>query len=667
MSSGIVETGSSKDPNRDKDRGGSQQVPRARLVQKLMAAGADLPAFISALIETQGIVVAGTEAAAFIIEPGDAPQGQQPQQPVEGEPAAAPNFKLRAVAHVRPDDSDPDTRQRALEEFSKIVRPCVEQGKDGVIEVDATRRETVDPQFCLVTLLRADGQVVAVSAVIARAPNGQRAQQRLSSMELVAGYFEMFTLKRAAEQTRVIAATNQNVLQLATAVATAEGYDAASMSLCNELAARTGATRVAIGWLEGRKIKLKAMSHTEKFDKKQELAVMIVAAMEECLDQEELVQYEPDGASSDNVTRASAELSRTQGGVSVLSLPLRRIGEMVGVVTLEFNPQKKLGPNAATGLAVAVELLAPQLYDRYQNDRWWITKTGISLRETAKMATGPKHMLAKLIIALSLIGLIIICDLVPFVDLRPMYHVTAPFQFASTESRIVSAPMEGFIGSIVNVKPGDRVKRGDVLLEMDVYNLRQQQLKADSEAASKRLEAQKYGNDPTKTAERLQAMKEAEGFAADANLYKNQIDQAIVKAPIDGIVMSGDWIDKRNSPVRKGDELFKIADPKQLRIEMNVAERDIQSLKDDGSQKGWLATSSLPTEKKPFIVKRIVPLGQPDQGANIFKVYGEPLEFNDQWRDGMQGEARVEIKKRTIAWIWTHRLVEWVQLKTWWF
>src|SRR5215213_6367607 len=275
MSSGIVETGSSKDPNREK-RPDNQQVPRARLVQKLMAAGADLPAFISALIETQGIVVAGTEAAAFIIEPGDAPQ----QQPVEGEPAPAPSFKLRPVAHVRPDDSDPDTRQRALEEFSKIVRPCVEQGKDGVIEVDATRRETVDPQFCLVTLLRAEGQVVAVSAVIARAPNGQRAQQRLSSMELVAGYFEMFTLKRAAEQTRVIAATNQNVLQLATAVATAEGYDAASMSLCNELAARTGATRVAIGWLEGRKIKLKAMSHTEKFDKKQELAVMIVAAME---------------------------------------------------------------------------------------------------------------------------------------------------------------------------------------------------------------------------------------------------------------------------------------------------------------------------------------------------------------------------------------------------
>ncbi|CAN5523428.1 hypothetical protein BH09PLA1_BH09PLA1_11790 [soil metagenome] len=661
MSSGIVETGSSKDPNREK-RPDTQQVPRARLVQKLMAAGADLPAFITALIETQGIVVAGTEAAAFIVEPGDA----QPQAPaIEGETTPAPppqaNFKLRAIAHVRPDDSDPDTRQRALEEFAKIVRPCVEQGKDGVIEVDASRRETVDPQFCLVTLLRAEGQVVAVSAVIARAPNGQRAQQRLSSMELVAGYFEMFTLKRAAEQTRAIAATNQNVLQLATAVATAEGYDAASMSLCNELAARTGATRVAIGWLEGRKIKLKAMSHTEKFDKKQELAVMIIAAMEECLDQEELVQYEPDGASSDNVTRASAELSRTQGGVSVLSLPLRRIGDMVGVVTLEFNAQKKLGPNAATGLAVAVELLAPQLYDRYQNDRWWITKTGISLRETYKMAVGPKHMLAKLIIAVSVIGL-------AFVTLyKPMYHVTAPFQFSSTESRIVSSPMEGYISDVVNVKPGDHVKAGDILLEMDVSQLRLQQLEKESTANAKAMQSRAAAADPTKTAESRQFAEEANAARFEAEYYQSLIDQAKVKAPIDGVVMSGDWLDKRRSPVRKGDELFKIADPKKLRVEMNVAERDIQLLKDDGSQKGWLATSSLPGEKMPFVVTQRIPLGTPDQGANIFKVYGRPTEFNPQWRDGMQGEARVEIEKRRLGWIWTHRLVEWVQLKTWWF
>src|SRR6185295_10454380 len=122
--------------------------------------------------------------------------------------------------------------------------------------------------------------------------------------------------------------------------------------------------------LKGKNIKVVALSHTEQFDKKQELIVNLQNAMEECLDQEEAVQFDPAGESSQNVSRDAQALSRAEGGHIVLSLPLRRHSELVGVVTLEFPPQQKLGPQAATGLAVAVDLLAPQLFDRYQNDRW---------------------------------------------------------------------------------------------------------------------------------------------------------------------------------------------------------------------------------------------------------------------------------------------------------
>ena len=91
-------------------------------------------------------------------------------------------------------------------------------------------------------------------------------------------------------------------------------------------------------------------------------------------------------------------MSRSQGGNSVLSLPLRRQAEIVGVVTLEFPPGQELSQQASTALSVAVDLLAPQLYDRFVNDRWLITKTGISIRDLAAMGVGPKYMLAKLII-----------------------------------------------------------------------------------------------------------------------------------------------------------------------------------------------------------------------------------------------------------------------------
>src|SRR5260221_565987 len=77
------------------------------------------------------------------------------------------------------------------------------------------------------------------------------------------------------EQTRDMAATHQYVLQLATSVATADGFASSAMNLANELATRTVAARVSIGWLKGNKIKLKAISHSEEFDRKQELSVQL--------------------------------------------------------------------------------------------------------------------------------------------------------------------------------------------------------------------------------------------------------------------------------------------------------------------------------------------------------------------------------------------------------
>ncbi|MGH7179271.1 MAG: hypothetical protein ACREJC_17975, partial [Tepidisphaeraceae bacterium] len=150
MASGIVESSQSS------ESGGSEQTPstvsRSKLVQRLLAAGSDLPAFLMHLLEAQGVVVLGTEAAGFLIESSEE----------EG-------FTLRPVAHLRPDNSTQEVRSAAIRAFQDIVRPCVVQQKNGAIELDDRNAgSNAEPQFCLVTLLRSDGQVVAVSAVITR-------------------------------------------------------------------------------------------------------------------------------------------------------------------------------------------------------------------------------------------------------------------------------------------------------------------------------------------------------------------------------------------------------------------------------------------------------------------------------------------------------------------
>ena len=58
---------------------------RSRLVQRLLTAAESLPQFIEDLLKTQAVVVAGTEAAAFLSE----------KQKDQKDPA------LRPIAHIR--------------------------------------------------------------------------------------------------------------------------------------------------------------------------------------------------------------------------------------------------------------------------------------------------------------------------------------------------------------------------------------------------------------------------------------------------------------------------------------------------------------------------------------------------------------------------------------
>src|SRR4051812_44275625 len=538
MASGIVESQNQGSSGQQQQQQGVGK--RSKLVERLLDASTNLPAFMKDLLGTMAVTVAGTEAAGFLIE-----RGQTPEQ-----------AGLRVITHIRPDDSDDEVRSAAIKAFTEIIVPCIQQNKDGAIEVGSP--DEGEPQFCLVTLLRNEGQAVAVAAVITRCRDQERARQRLMSMQLVAGYFELYMIRRHVEQSKELAVRHQNVLQLSTSVATAEGFESAAMNFCNELSNRAGASRVSLGWMKGEYIKVKALSHTEKFDKKQDLIVRLVKVMEECVDQEEPVRFDATGNRSENVTREAENLCRGQRDSSVYSIPLRRRAEIVGVVTLEFSPPAKLTDEVANALAVTADLLAPQLWDRHENDRWIAVKVGHSIQRAAKLAVGPKHVLAKLIIAL----VIALACVVTF--WKPMYHVSAPFQFVAAQKRTLSAPFDGHLKGVY-VKAGERFKKGQVLAEMITEEVRAQLAKADADAKQYRGMAKAYlaaGRDPqsaaSSAAKAQQATAQAESAEADVRRFTDRLEKSKFVAPFDGIVLRGDLDDKVGAAVKPTDVLMEI-------------------------------------------------------------------------------------------------------------
>jgi hypothetical protein len=623
MASGIVEPssqGSSQEGEKQQQQQGHRAGERSRLVQRLLDGGTDMPAFLNDLLATMAVTVAGTEAAAFIIQRS-------------GDQLTLHNNNM----HIRQDESDAQTRAAALDAFQNLVKPCILQGKDGAIDLGNIAGAESEPQYCLITLLREGQEIVAVAAVITRCLNLERARQRLLSMQLVAGYFEFFNLRRNAEANRLMAQNHQSVLQLARSVGDAEGFLSAAMNLCNELANATGATRVSLGWLKGNLIRVKALSHTEEFDKKQELIVQLEKAMEECYDQENVVLYDPTGANpGDSVTRQAAVLSRAQGGHIVLSLPLRRHADIEGVVTLEFLPTVPMNQRMIESLTISVDLLAPQLYDRHENDHWLITKVGISSKKTAEELLGPKHWVAKLVTTGVILLLLVMFNfgnlpaafpkIFGWADIRWTYKVTAPINFAAVEKRSLCAPFDGQIEQVYQL-PGKPIKKGEPLFSLNTDDLQAEQAKAQSD------------------------------------LLQSQIDRATVVAPYDGEILKGDLSDKKGVTVKEGEEQMVFGQPAKLRAELTVNERDIQDVAEGST--GTLATTSKPMDKVKFTVDRIVPLGLPKEGNNVFTVYATPVEVNPSWRPGMAGEARVEVGKRTIAWVWSHRLMEFIRLKLW--
>jgi multidrug resistance efflux pump len=231
------------------------------------------------------------------------------------------------------------------------------------------------------------------------------------------------------------------------------------------------------------------------------------------------------------------------------------------------------------------------------------------------------------------------------------------------EKRSVDAPFEGYLKEVY-VRPADKVKAGQPLFELDTTELRKELTRALGEMNSYEKQYHKYmGDKPPKPAEANIARAQAEAARAEAELYQYRIDRAVVKADIDGEVLEGDLKDKKGAAVKRGDPLMLIGQPGALRGELRVAEKDIQDVK--VGAKGNLAITSLPQEKFPFTVERIVPSTEVKDAGAHFRVIVNLEQADQAWLPGMEGEARVDVRPRPLIWQWTHRVVDFVRLKLW--
>jgi hypothetical protein len=94
-----------------------------------------------------------------------------------------------------------------------------------------------------------------------------------------------------------------------------------------------------------------------------------------------------------------------------------------------------------------------------------------------------------------------------------------------------------------------------------------------------------------------------------------------------------------------------------------VDERDIAAIVP--GQKGSVALGALSDRALPVRVARVTPVAVARDGRNFFEVEGALDEIVPALRPGLQGIAKIEAGRRPLAWIWTHRFLDWLKLTLW--
>ena len=215
-------------------------------------------------------------------------------------------------------------------------------------------------------------------------------------LELLADVPATYQLNRVAVEATTRVEHLAGVLDLMVLVNGERRFLAAAMVLCNELAARHRCDRVSLGWLDRGYVRLQAVSHVDRFERKTEAAQMLEAAMEEALDQNSEIILPPGGGVAAPIRRDNLAFGHANDVAHLCSLPLRVDDQAVAVCTCERN-SAPFEETELRLLRLSCDQAARRLADLRLSDRWLGARMASRAGELLQKLLGFEHTGAKAI------------------------------------------------------------------------------------------------------------------------------------------------------------------------------------------------------------------------------------------------------------------------------
>ena len=551
-----------------------------------------------------------------------------------------------------PEGSDPSvalskTAKAAIRKRKGVVAALNSSNSDGGVDKDAIAYPIV-----------IDGKLLGVAAIeVERHPN-VRQKSVLQMLQWGAAWFQAMCDQQGQAQQQSAAAGGDKlgmVMELVSTAVEQERFQAAATAVVTELATRLKLERVSLGFIHGKHVKVKALSHSARFEGRQSLLRQIGAAMDEALDQESTIVYPAASKVGTDVSRAHGELAGQHGARAVCTVPLSMDQEIYGAITFERPGQEPLEPEIVKFCEQVAALVGPILEVKRRDDRWLATKALDSLSHQCGRLLGKGNLVLKTIVLL-------LAGLTAFLSIATgQNRVAATAALEGTVERVAVAPEDGYVATAA-VRPGDVVKQGQELATLDSKDLELERVKwrgqREQLAKEYREALAKFERARVSILRARIEQSEAQIALLDAQLARTQI-----LAPFDGVIVSGDLTRTLGSPVERGQVLYKIAPLNDYRVVLEVDERDFSDVA--VGQTGYLALAAAPNERLEITVNKITPVSTAQDGSNFFKVEASLGSPPQHLRPGMQGVGKIEVGERRLIWIWTHRIVDWLRLWVW--
>ncbi len=220
---------------------------------------------------------------------------------------------------------------------------------------------------------------------------------------------------------------------------------------------------------------------------------------------------------------------------------------------------------------------------------------------------------------------------------------TVPAEIVPKDAKLMTAPFGGLIGKVM-VDPGDQVKEGDLLAEMDSTAL-----KADEEIAYQDWKVTEATFSRVSRESLTSPEKRADLGVLEADIQekkirydyaKSQREKAEIRAAASGIAVFSSRSELEGQPVQTGDMIMKIANPEQSEVLLRIPVRSLIPVKtgDDVT----IYFNARPFGGYDASLKTIGYEASPDADGLLTYKMTATLSDNEDTRIGWQGTAKIK-------------------------